>query len=524
MTTFHPRPHSRATLTHYLVCLFTALLIGCSDGSDNVRSTLGVPGAANPASVPVAGAALEGPLAGEPVLVSTFFPLANFGYQRAEYLVSGTANAYVNRNEFKPDGRWQVQASDAADYTTRIVVIRPIDPADFNGSVVVEWLNVSAGFDAGPDWGMLHTELIRSGYAWVGVSAQKVGVDALKDGSAAGLLPGADAMRYADAGLVHPGDAYSYDIYSQVAQALRDPATSQQAFGALQPEHLIAAGESQSADRMMTYVNAFAPLHALFDGYFVHSRLSGSAALQGGLFEEDLVATPEVVRVRDDLGVPVMMLQTETDLFILGSWPSNQPDNELFRLWEVAGTAHADLYTFLDNRLDVGTDPSIAAVEENANPIPGIIECPAPVNAGPQHWVAKAAMAALNRWIVDGTPAPEAARLAVSGDPPAFELDALGNVLGGVRTPYVDAPVAVLSGEGQPQDPFDPEDRNFCFLSGTTQLFDAATLASLYASNADYIAAVAAAADAAVDAGFLLAADAELIKAHAANSDIFAPR
>ncbi|MCB1844172.1 MAG: hypothetical protein KDI09_14515, partial [Halioglobus sp.] len=62
------------------------------------------------------------------------------------------------------------------------------------------------------------------------------------------------------------------------------------------------------------------------------------------------------------------------------------------------------------------------------------------------------------------------------------------------------------------------------FLSGTTELFDAATLASLYPDNAAYVAAVATAADDAVSKGFLLPADAELIKAHAASSDIFAPR
>ena len=90
------------------------------------------------------------------------------------------------------------------------------------------------------------------------------------------------------------------------------------------------------------------------------------------------------------------MLQTETDLFILGSYPSNQQDSDRFRLWEVAGTAHADLYTFLDNRFDIGTNPDIAAVVEVPAPIPGIIECTLPVNAGPQHFVANAAVHALN--------------------------------------------------------------------------------------------------------------------------------
>ena len=206
----------------------------------------------------------------------------------------------------------------------------------------------------------------------------------------------------------------------------------------------------------MTYLNAITPMHAMYDGYFVHSRLSGSAPLQGS-FIEPIIDTPEVVRVRTDLGVPVMMLQTETDLFVLGSYPDNQPDNKLFRMWEVAGTAHADLYTFLDNRVDVGTNPAVAAVLENLTPVPGLIECPIAVNAGPQHFVAKAAIAALNTWIVDGTAPPRADRLAVTGNPAAFELDESGNVRGGVRTPYVDVPIAVLSGAGQPPLVIDPE-------------------------------------------------------------------
>ena len=89
---------------------------------------------------------------------------------------------------------------------------------------------------------------------------------------------------------------------------------------------------------------------------------------------------------------------------------------------------------------------------------------------------------------------------------------------GGIRTPYVDVPIATLSGEGQPR-----EGAGFCFLSGTTFLFDAATLGSLYADNAEYIEAVISSADDAVSKGFLIPEDAALIKTYAKNSDIFAP-
>ncbi len=143
-----------------------------------------------------------------------------------------------------------------------------------------------------------------------------------------------------------------------------------------------------------------------------------------------------------------------------------------------------------------------------------------------------AAIRSLNTWIVDGTAPPMADRLEVAGDPPAFVKDKLGNTKGGIRTPYVDTPIAILEGEGQPQPDFSAPGEtceinldtvNFCFLSGTTKLFDAATLRSLYADNAAYINALKAATDEAVTKGFLVPEDAALIKANAERSDIFAP-
>lgn len=512
-----------------MLVFLSILLSACSDGnnnSNNQNSTLGVPGAGNANTIAVPAALLEGPIEGEPILVSTFINLAAQGYEQSEYLLSGTANAYTNVNELRSDGKWQVEASEQAEYKTRIVVIRPIDPADFNGTVFVEWLNVSAGFDSPPEWLQAHTELMRSGFAWVGVSAQKVGVDALIDGSAAAIIPGGISGDRYDS-LSHPGDNFSYDIFSQLAQSIRNPGEVS-LLGNLKAQYLIGAGESQSAARMVTYANAFAPIHALYDGYFIHSRTQASAGLQGTILEPT-IPTPAITRIRDDLGTPVMMIQPETDLFILGSYPSNQDDSNKFRMWELAGTSHADLYTFLINRFDIGSNPAIAAIVEEPAPVPGIIDCTIPVNAGPMHFIVNAAIRAINTWIIDGTPPPMAERLKVAGEPPAIVRDEWGNAVGGVRTPYVDTPIATLEGEGQPQpdwsaiDELSIETIDFCFLAGTTRLFDAATLGSLYADNADYVEKLNTATDEAVSKGFLLPEDADLIKANAANSDIFAP-
>ena len=68
---------------------------------------------------------------------------------------------------------------------------------------------------------MLHTELIRQGYAWVGVSAQLVGINSLLNGTADVLLGLDNKERYKD--LIHPGDSFSYDIFSQIGQAIKNP-------------------------------------------------------------------------------------------------------------------------------------------------------------------------------------------------------------------------------------------------------------------------------------------------------------
>ena len=64
-----------------------------------------------------------------------------------------------------------------------------------------------------------------------------------------------------------------------------------------------------------------------------------------------------------------------------------------------------------------------------------------------------------------GSPAPAPPRSVQPGAPPSLERDALGNARGGIRTPQVDVPIAVLSGVGQP--PGSP-----CSRFGTTLAFE----------------------------------------------------
>jgi len=456
---------------------------------------------------------VEGPVTGNggPIVQGTTFNLASVGYRQDEYFVSGTARAYTSTGALSTDGKWEVNEGSTADYKTRILVYRPVEEADFSGTVVVEWLNVSAGFDSAPDWIYSHVELIRRGHVWVGVSAQIVGIEG------GGLLPipgldlslkKANPARYGS--LSHPGDSYSYDMYSQVGRGLREREGVDPLDG-LVPEQIIAMGESQSAFRMVTYVNAFAPWAKVYDGYLVHSRGGGAAPLS----EEPLPAIPAPTgtRIRTDLEIPVMTVQSETDLIELASAPARQADSSYFRWWEIAGTAHADVYSLLVGFTDTGNDPRAGEIIITSSPIPGIIQCANPINSGPHHFVVKAAIHALDRWIRDGVAPPTSPRMELAGDPPALVLDDLGNVVGGIRTPYVDVPIAQLSGAAGGGS-------SFCFLFGKTIPFDEATLDRLYADHEAYVDAVSAATQAAVDAGFVLPADADLIIAAAENSDV----
>jgi hypothetical protein len=208
-----------------------------------------------------------------------------------------------------------------------------------------------------------------------------------------------------------------------------------------------------------------------------------------------------------------MTIQSETDLIELASVPARQVDSAYFRWWEIAGTAHADVYNLFVGASDTGDDPRAAEIIVTNAPIPGIIQCENPVNSGPHHFVLKAAIRALDNWIRNGVAAPTSPRIELAGDPPALVLDDLGNVVGGIRTPYVDVPVAQLSGAAGGGS-------TMCFLFGKTIPFDEATLDSLYADHETYVNAVTTSTQEAVDAGFILPEDADLIITAAENSDV----
>jgi hypothetical protein len=394
--------------------------------------------------------------------------LAASGYAESEYFFGGTAASYVGERE--ADGIWHARKGSRAEFRSRMIVRRPQDPARFSGTVVLEWLNVTIGRDGDPSWGYGAAEILREGHAWVGVSAQETGVRA---------LVGVDAQRYGS--LDHPGDRYSFDIFTQAGRALtrRDGAAP---LGDLVPETLIAIGLSQSAAFLISYVDGVQPLVGMFDGFLVHSPAQPAP-------------------IRGDLDEPTLVFVTESELTQFGYAAVRQRESDSVRTWQVAGAAHADAWLLDEMGSGYGSS------------------CPGRLNEGPHHQVLRAALHALVAWATTGdappvAPSIELATKPVNGRLAVIARDEHGNARGGIRTPLVDVPTSALSGDPLPGSP------PLCQSFGSTTPFDADTLARLYPDHDSYVAAFTASTEAAVDAGFILRPEADEMIATAEQSAI----
>src|SRR5437867_4913949 len=367
----------------------------------------------NPAVTgPVAAKGIPGGSAHDYTFFATNHDLAIHGYIEEEFFIQGAANRYNT-----PAQTTGTIIDSGHPYKTRVVVRRPADAKRFNGTVLVEWYNVTNGFDAENIWFFAWEHMLRAGYVWVGVSAQQVGVTALKTFSSA---------RYGAIDVNHGGtvnnDALSYDIFSQAGQAIKNP-MGVDMLGGLKPRHVLAAGESQSANRLSTYVNSIHPLANVYDGFLLLSSLNQ--------------------RIRADITIPVWKISAEFDV---GSGEANarQPDTEMFRSWEIAGTSHVDHHLRLSRvpleLRDLGTSSEAAFAPNCGVPTVG--------TRVPIQYVLAAAFDLFVRWLDKRIPPPGAPPITIasSGLPIMIARDSLGLALGGIRLPQVAVPIALNNG------------------------------------------------------------------------------
>ncbi|MFL6207061.1 MAG: alpha/beta hydrolase domain-containing protein [Acidimicrobiales bacterium] len=423
-------------------------------------------------------------------LWDSYSDLADLGYEEQEYFVSGTA----------------VDAQGgAAGYTTRIIVTRPIDAADFNGTVLLDWVNVTAQFENAVDSLEGRQLLLRDGYAVVHVSAQAAGLDGNP------LTPKQwDPVRYA--AISHPGDDFSFDMFSQVAQAFRSPASP----GSLDPmgdlgvgsvEHVLGAGQSQSALRLRDYIDEWLPSHpsavGLIDGALVHGDVGAAKPFDNPL-------SLKVLNLLSDL-------EAKDDGFDLAAADPS------YRLWEVAGAGHSDYW--IGHQSVAGHGPRVltgapkqddaeyaatllAAGNYGERVEPELLVCTVAGSAMPMHYAVSSAIHQLHRWVAGGEPPDNGPRFEFEGG--ALAKDADGNSKGGIRLPPIEVPVARYESTA-------------CELGGITVPFTDAQLAERYGTHAVYYDQMAKATDAAVAGGWILPPDAIDLMARACAAKVRFP-
>jgi hypothetical protein len=471
----HTDPIRRRRITRAVGGFLAAAAVVAATGGLATAGPPPGPGSARPLPAPTVTGPVTSGTHGFPFTASSV-DLRSRGYAEQEFFFSGTAHGFTSQQPLTSDGRWRLQQASATPYTSRLLVRAPIDPRRFNGTVIVEWLNVSAGRDIDVDWDYGFNQLLNDGFAYVGVTAQAVGVNA---------LTAWDPARYGSLSI--PSDDLSYDIFSQAGAAVRSTGATSPLRG-LRVRNVIADGESQSAGRLTTYVDGVAPLAKVYDGFLIHSNGATGAPVSSTL------RAPTPTLLRTDLDRPVLNLETETD--VLAHLPARQPDDRNHRLWEATGTAHVDnddltLFGYQGHRqTPLAVDPS----------------CTAAANIAPESYLFDTAYTDLRTWVSTGGPPPIAPRMRINAAGTDVARDVHGNGIGGLRLPEVAVPTATLTGVGNT-----PADTNtvsrFCVLFGTTVPFDAATLAALYPTHAAYVRAFTAATNSLARQGFLLPGD-----------------
>jgi hypothetical protein len=412
-------------------------------------------------------------------------------YTETEYLLEGKAATYKG----PAAGPVTVNSKDNA-FVTRILVRAPTKAADFSGTVWVEPFNTSGGGDFDAVWGTIAPLITQRGDAWIGVTVRAAQVP---------LLQTFDAARYA--GLNFQSNAYSWDMLRDVG-ALAKTNSPKSPLHDLKVKHVYVAGYSQSASDAATLASAFNEVTRLrdgspvFDGYVIGSRGGFLTPLQSS---NSVIPAFETAKVRpvdtptidfeaqtnvEGIGitVPTVLLQqsgvagadkitTPTSTYtVSGGAYVRRPDSNTktnrFRLVEVSGSPHG-----------AGSSP----------------DCQGNGSTFPTGTFFRASAANLARWAEKGSAPASIARieLATLDKVSVAKNDQYGNALGGMRSPFLDVPLAKYEAHstGSP---------GTCWQIGNETPLPAASLLQLYGNAQGYMTEFTHALDSAIKKGYLL--------------------
>lgn len=426
--------------------------------------------------------------------------LGPVGYLEEEYLLEGRGGVWATTAEpGRPDRR-----EDGIPYTTRVLVRRPTHPERASGVVHLEPLHPHR--DGGLTWRGAARHILRSGDAWVGVTVYAHQAEVLRERIA--------PDRYADLRL--PAGGLEWDILGDTAAALRDGTLP-----GLTARRVILSGWSATGSLVRVFVReGFAARRpGLIDGavVFISSGGAGEAGYPALSPDSTPVPLDDPRRTIRDAGIPVfeVLSETESETHEHQTRADSDADGDRYRLYQVAGTAHEEPWLR-------GVLTNSAMLEAVGIPAPDAARVIEEYGDGRLDLVAHAALAHLATWLDGGPPPPSFGRFGYDG--PAvgenrrLARDPDGNVIGGVRPPWIEAPLAAYAPHGTPVSATPSVEEFFgAKLTGTMTPFPRARVLAAYPDEAAYREAFEAATGRLERDGMLLPAGAEELRASIAD-------
>jgi hypothetical protein len=432
------------------------------------------------------------------------------GYVESEWRVSGRASIY----EWASGGGGVNVRSADVPYVTRLLVRQPKDALRFSGRVIVELMDAAAGYDSAPLWGLSWEYFMRHGDVWVGVTVTPAAAAALRrfDNVRYGSM--SFGFRQPDTCSVAPSDAESglaWDAIAQVGALLRS-SSKENPLLTLNPQRIIAAGYGQSASYLITYANALHSWMRLGDGAPIFDGYLSAAATGAAPINQCAPALADNDPHRGVLprDVPFVAVLTESDTQRPAFRDDSDAADDVFRLYEIAGAAHAGPYAAgqplnADLAIAGQTGPSEAPCREP----------PTTLSAG---YAFNAIWQQYEELLQRQTPMNHEVRIGM--DAGGVLRDENGNARGGWRLPQLDVPIATYRGSSTPRTD-DPRSRQICSVTGSVQPLNAAGLKARYGNRAEYLRRFNAAVDEALRQRRIVVEDVGALKALAQRAPAF---
>lgn len=399
--------------------------------------------------------------------------LSAHGYEEQEFLVSGDADCWTWDHNLLP------LALDPQPFTTRVLVRTPVDPKRFSGGVQLEPHHPDG--DRAMSWAMIAPWIVRGGHAHVGITHDPASLPGLSswDPERYGSLSVADGSQ-------------RWDIVALIAAAVASGRMP--AFADLNVRRAVLSGWSMTGTFCRTFLGE--GFHdrcalngkAVIDGYVICIS-SGGAGRAGyaPLRPGTQLPAQDPRRTIGAHGVPIVELlseaESETHRAVLR--PDADAPEDRYRLYQVAGTGH------------ITTHLNALSTNRAQMRMRGFEAPPREINEQPSDarmdLIAQAVFDAVDRWIADGTVPARAGRFnyedpAAAGPrgqmPESLPLrrDGDGNVVGGIRTPWIEVPAATYVPHSTPRP-------GRCIPSPQAPYSDPALLADLIAHMRPFSAA-----------------------------------